>query len=360
MPYGEKLSRGEFFWFERSCFVFTANFKHYDNHVNRFGTLQDTTAGQYCPYKGPAVKLVRTSAHTLFTGVVLLSHPVLVPHRTISGTIHLVTEFLADWDWDVMSSLTSVDLPGAERGVPRTPHVVWDTPGVSVQGWSGYTAYALDVSVGSSVEHRFAGPDAVLSRLDDVLKTITTAVASSNATPVKGVKNVPAGTRAYELHRVPGESIFLLAHAEIQESSDPCIRLRVVLWNQALDPGSAATSAAGLAVKYAKLTWRETEPKALMQEIAGAFGVDASAIDGASTASIVAASKGQSLSVIVQSRFVWWFTFFAMALALMFFSVVVLFGDLPISSLLELGVMFVVGAWALVTTRRNWRRRKGR
>ena len=306
------------------------------------------------------MKFVRTSAYSLFTGVVLLAHSVLVPHRTISGTIHLVTEFLADWDWDAMSSLTSIDLPGAERGVPRTPHIVWDTPGVSVQGWSGYTAYALDVSVGSSVEHRFAGPDAVLSRLDDVLKTITTAVASQNAAPAEAVKSVPAGTRAYELHRVPGESIFLLAHAEIQESADPCIRLRVVLWNQVLDTGSTATSAAGLAIKYAKLTWRETEPKALMQEIAGVFGVDASALDGASTASIVAASKGQLLSVIVQSRFVWWFTFFAMALALMFFSVVVLFGELPISSVLELGVMFVAGAWALVTTRRNWRRRKGR
>jgi len=306
------------------------------------------------------VKLVRTSAYSLVTGVVLLAHSVLVPRHTISGTIHLVTEFLADWDWDAMSSLTSIDLSGAERGVPRAPHIVWDTPGVSVQGWSGYTAYALDVSVGSSIEHRFVGPDAVLSRLDDVLKTITTSVASPNAASVKAVTSDPAGTRAYELHRVPGESIFLLAHAALQESSDPCIRLRVAVWNQALDAGSTATSAAGLAIKYAKLTWRETEPKALMQEIAGAFGVDASAIDGASTASIVAASKGQSLSVIVQSRFVWWFTFFAMALALMFFAVVVLFGDLSISSLLELGVMFVVGAWALVTTRRNWRRRKGR
>lgn len=42
------------------------------------------------------------------------------------------------------------------------------------------------------------------------------------------------------------------------------------------------------------------------------------------------------------------------------FSVVVLFGDLPLSSLLELGIMFIVGAWALVTTQRNWRRRKSR
>jgi len=271
-----------------------------------------------------------------------------------------VTEFLADWDWDAMSSLTSIDLPGAERGVPRTPHIVWDAPGVSVHGWSGYTAYALDISIGSSVEHRFVGPDAVLSRLDAVLKTIATSVTPPHATPVRAVIGAPAGTRAYELQRVPGQSVFLLAHAEIQGSVDPCIRLRVVLWNQALDAGSTVASVAGLAVTYAKLTWRETEPKSLMQDIAGAFDVDTSAIDGASAASIVAASKGQSLSVIVQSRFVWWFTFFAMALALMFFSVVVLFGDLPISRLLELGIMFVVGAWALVTTRRNWRRRKSR
>jgi hypothetical protein len=271
-----------------------------------------------------------------------------------------VTEFLADWDWDAMSSLTSIDLAGAERGTPSTPHIVWDTPGVSVQGWFGYTAYALDVSVPSSVEHRFVGPDAVLSRLDAVLETTTVSIDSSRAPTFKVAQGALVSARAYELHRSPSESIFLLAHAEVRGATDPWIRLRVVLWNQALDAGTTATSAAGLAIKYAKLTWRETEPKALMQEIAGAFGVDASVLDGASTASIVAASKGQALSVIVQSRFVWWFTFFAMSLALMFFAVVVLFGDLPISSLLELGIMFVVGAWALVTTRRNWRRRKGR
>ena len=283
-----------------------------------------------------------------------------MPRHAISDTVPLVTEFLADWDWDAMSSLTSIDLPGAERGAMRTPYIVWDTPGVSVQGWVGYTAYTLDVSVGSSVEHRFVGPDAVLSRLETVLKTMTTSVVAPNVPPVMTVIGASSGARAYELHRSPDESIFLLAHAEIQGSTDPWIRLRVVLWNQALDSGSTATSVAGLAIKYAKLTWKETEPKALVQDIAGAFDVDASAIDGASTASIVAASKGQSLSVIVQSRFVWWFTFFAMALALMFFSVVILFGDLPLSSLLELGIMFVVGAWALGTTRRNWRRRKSR
>lgn len=188
-----------------------------------------------------------------------------------------------------------------------------------MHGWFGYTAYALDVSVPSSVEHRFVGPDAVLSRLDAVIKIMTTSVVAPNVPPVTTVIGAPAGTRAYELHRSPGESIFLLAHAEIQGSTEPWIRLRVALWNQALDSGSTATSVASLAIKYAKLTWRETEPKALVQDIASAFDVDASAIDGASTASIVAASKGQSLSVIVQSRFVWWFTFFATALALMFF-----------------------------------------
>lgn len=38
--------------------------------------------------------------------------------NVIFDTVSLVTEFLADWDWDAMSSLTSIDLAGAERGVP--------------------------------------------------------------------------------------------------------------------------------------------------------------------------------------------------------------------------------------------------
>lgn len=90
-----------------------------------------------------------------------------------------------------------------------------------MQGWFGYTAYALDVSVPSSVEHRFVGPDAVLSRLDAVLKIMTTSVVAPNVPPVTTVIGAPTGTRAYELHRSPGESIFLLAHAEIQGSTEP-------------------------------------------------------------------------------------------------------------------------------------------
>ena len=257
-----------------------------------------------------------------------------------------------------MSSTDPIDLPTGARDASRTPHVVWDTPGVSVQGWSGYTAYALDVSVSSSLEHHFVGPDVVLSRLDDLLKTAANSTTSVHVLPA-GPGGV-AGCCAYELRCAQSAPMFVLARTEIQESDEPVTRLRVVLWRQTAGSKMPVSGAAGLAVDYAKLTWRQLEPKALITDIAGAFGSTALAVDGASTASIVAASKGQSLSVIVQSRFVWWFAAFAMVIGSMFFSVIVLFGDLSLSSLLELGAMFAVGVWGLITTRRNWRRRKGR
>ena len=278
-------------------------------------------------------------------------------YRVFSSTVPLVTEFLADWDWPSMSSLTSVDLPGVQRDATRAPHIVWDTPGVSVQGWSGHTAYALNVIMPTHSGNRLDGVADVLERLDDVLKTISTSVTPLRTLTAKAGVGALVSTRAYEIHQSREESVFLLAHAETQGSAT---RLRVVLWNQDLDAVSAVSSAAELAVAYAKLTWQQLEPKALMADIAAEFDVTASSIDGVSTASIVAESKGQALSVFIRSRFVWWFTFFAMVIALMFATVIVLLGGLPASGLLHIAAVLVVGAWGLVTTRRNWRRREGR
>lgn len=264
-----------------------------------------------------------------------------------------MTEFLADWDWGAMSSLTALNAFSAPKDGAATPHIVWDTQGVSVQGWSGYTAYALDVLVGSSVEHRFVGPGMVLSRLDDVLKTGTSSSALSvEAIATAGV-DIPAGARAYSLLSTTGDTVVLLARAEIRESTEPAIRLRVVLWGQTSDANSTVTS-------VADLTMDQMGPKSLMEDISGAFGESASSIDGLSTASIVAASKGQAVSVILKSRFLWWFTAFAMALSLMFVPVIVMSGDLTLSGAATLATVLVTGSWGLVTTRRNWGRRSGR
>lgn len=259
-----------------------------------------------------------------------------------------------------MSSTTSLDNTNAQRGGSAAPHVIWDTPGVSVQGWSGSTAYALDVLVPSSLEHRFVGSDAVLARLDDVLKANPTPDDVSRESFATKVAGASTGRRVYELHPAKGGPVVLLACADVQEFEHHVIRLRVVLWSQSADTRFTGTSPGRLAFTYARLTMDQLGPKALMEDIALAFGVTASVVDGLSTASIVATSKGQALSTVLRSRFLWWFTASAMLLSLMFVPLVVMGGDLSLSGAANLAVVLAVGAWGLVTTRRNWRRRGGR
>ena len=268
-------------------------------------------------------------------------------------------EFLADWDWDAMSSKKTLDSSGVLDRV-GAPHVVWDTEGVSVQGWSGFTAYALDVSVSSSLEHRFAGPDALLARLDEVLKPDAAPDATLNDSGAAGTSSTPAGTRVYELRPSSRDVIVVLARAEIVESKDPEIRLRVVLWARPSSSRFAGTSAASIAIAYVRRTMDQMEPKQLMEDVATAFSVSSSSIDGAGAASIVASSQGQALSVLLQSRFLWWFTAVALVFASLFGVLIVLGGQASLNSLVALLTPLAAGVWGLVTTRRNWRRRTGR
>ena len=104
----------------------------------------------------------------------------------------------------------------------------------------------------------------------------------------------------------------------------------------------------------------QMEPKQLMEDVATAFSVSSSSIDGAGAASIVASSQGQALSVLLQSRFLWWFTAVALVFASLFGVLIVLGGQASLNSLVALLTPLAAGVWGLVTTRRNWRRRTGR
>ena len=272
-----------------------------------------------------------------------------------------------DWDWAAMSSSSNLERPDDDPSL--TPHILWDTPGVSIQGWSGHTAYALDVQLPPTMV--FATPDIVLSRLDGVLSSHNTAKLETIFS--KTDINKPDHSRSYVLHLEGSDPIFLLASADTQECENNTVRLRVVLWNKIDKPSPTKKrsshsrgmySLIQLVLTYVKLTADQIDPKNLMTAIASSFGTTASSIDGASSASIVLASKGQALSVLIQSRFVWWFATSSLIFGALFLTLI--FGLPSISDAADLldplnalaATSLGLCVWALVAIRRNWRRSK--
>jgi hypothetical protein len=168
----------------------------------------------------------------------------------------------------------------------------------------------------------------------------------------------------YQLQHEDSEPLFVLAKAEPGSSLSPgstqSARLRVVVWASPVSGRFYGTSLTRVAASYIALTRDQLEPKHLMERLASGFNVSASSIDGASTASLVAASQGQALSMLLQSRFLWWFAALATVLGLFFTALIVLAGSTPLKGLSALVFPLAVGAWGLVTTRRNWRRRTNR